>query len=126
LPDTSSNCATAPQVRHHERDLLALEADLVGGEHRLHVGRQSLHPGQSAGLEIPAGDHGVDLRVLERGGRVDRDDPGMRDRAPQDGAVEHPRQLHIVDEHARSTDEAGVFLALQSPESDRAPVVGAH
>ena len=113
-------------VRHHERDLLTLEADLVGGEHRLHVGRQRLHPGQSAGFEIPAGDHGVDLRVLERGGRVDRDDPGMRDRAAQDGAMQHPRQLHVVDERARSADETRVFLPAQAPESDRAAVGGAH
>ncbi len=32
-------------VRDDERDLLTLEAHLVGGEHRLHIGRQRLHPG---------------------------------------------------------------------------------
>ena len=113
-------------VGHHERDLLALEAHLVGGEHGLRVGRDRLHPGDAAVLEIPAGDDRVHLRVLERRGRVDRDDPGMRDRASQDGAVEHPRQLHVIDEVALAANEARVLLAPHAAEADRVPVGIAH
>ena len=46
-----------------ERDLLALEAHLVGGQHGLDVGRQRRHPRQAQRLEHLAGDDGLDLRV---------------------------------------------------------------
>ena len=71
-------------VGDHERHLLALEADLVGGQHRLGVRRQRRHPGAAAGLQIGAGEHGVDARVRQRRRGVDRDDPGVGERAAQD------------------------------------------
>ena len=51
---------------HDERDLLALEADPVGGEHGLHVVGQRRHPGQSLRGEVGAGDDGLHLRVRLR------------------------------------------------------------
>ena len=80
-------------VGDDERDLLALEADLVGRQHRLGVARQRRHPGQAQRLEVLAGDDSVDLRVLQRRGGVDRDDPRVGERAAQDRAVQHARQL---------------------------------
>ena len=61
-----------------------------------------------------------DLRVLQRGRGVDRDDPGVGERAAQDRAVEHPGQLDVVDVAALPADEAGVLLAPQAAEADRA------
>ena len=37
----------------------------------------------------------------------------------QDGAVQHPRQLQVVDVVALAADEARVFLAPHPPEADR-------
>ena len=41
----------------HERHLLALEADLVPGEHGLRVVGERRHPGEAEGLEVLGGDH---------------------------------------------------------------------
>ena len=50
-------------------DLLALEADLVGGQHRLGVAGQGRHPRQVVGRQRLAGDDGDDARqLLGRGG----------------------------------------------------------
>jgi hypothetical protein len=57
--------------------------------------------------------------MTERGGRVDRDDPGVRQRAAEDGAVQHPRELDVVDVVALPADEARILLALQPTEADR-------
>ena len=113
-------------VGDDERDLLALEADLVGGEHGLRVGRQRRHPREPLRLEVLAGDHRADLRVLQRGGGVDRDDPRVRERAAQRGAVQHARQLDVVDVVALAADEARVLLALHPAEADRALVGDGH
>ncbi len=79
-------------VGDDERHLLALEADLVGRQHGLRVGRQRRHPREALRLEVLAGDDRAHLRVLERGGGVDRDDPRVRERAAQRGAVQHAGQ----------------------------------
>ena len=110
-------------VGDHERDLLALEADLVGREHRLRVAATASASRRASRASRSApGDDGVDLRVLERGGGVDRHDPGVGERAAQDRAVQHARQLHVVDERALAADEARVLLAAQATEADRAIV----
>ena len=77
--------------------------------------RQGRHPGQAERLEVCAGDDRLDLRVGLGGGGVDRDDPGVGERAAQDRAVQHPGQLEVVDEGALAADEAGVLLALDRP-----------
>jgi hypothetical protein len=102
-----------------ERDLLAVEAHLVGGEHRLGVVRQRGHPGEAERLERRAGDDGVHLRVRLGLGGVDRHDPRVRVRAAQDRAVEHAGQLDVVDVVAVAADEAHVLLAEHAPEPDR-------
>ena len=104
-------------VRHDERDLLALEAHLVRGQHGLHVARQRRHPGELQALQVLAGDDGVHLRVLQGGGRVDRDDAGVRERAAQHRAVQHPGQRDVVDVGALAADEARVLLALAAGRS---------
>ena len=102
-----------------ERDLLTLEAHLVGGEHRLQIARDRSHPGDPARLQVRPGEHRVDARVLERGGGVDRGDPGMRERAAENRSVEHPGQLEVVDVPSQTADEATVLLAPQTTEADR-------
>ena len=55
-----------PVLGHHERHLLALEPDLVGGQHGLHVAGQSRHPGQFPLVQHVPGDDGLDLGVRLR------------------------------------------------------------
>ncbi len=111
--------------RDHEGDLLALEADLVAGEHRLGVVGDRRHPRQAERLEVLGGDDGGDVRMGERGRGVDRDDARVRVRASQHGAVNHSRQLDVVEIGALAADEARVLLALQAAEADRALARGA-
>ena len=106
-----------PVGRHHERDLLALEAHLVGGQHRLHVAEQRRHPRQAPLGQVGAGEHGHHRRVGAGGGGVDRDDPGVRERAAQDRAVQHAGQRDVVDERALPPDEPRVLLARERPVS---------
>ena len=108
---------------HHERDLLALEPDLVGGEHGLHVVGQGGHPGQPLSGQVGAGDDRLHLGVGQRGGRVDADDPGMGDGRAQDREVQHPGQLDVVDVAAHPADEARVLLAEHPAVPDRRLVV---
>ena len=106
--------------RDHERDLLALEADLVAREHGLRVVGDRRHPRQAERLEVLGGDDRGDVRVRERRRGVDRDDPRVRVRAAQHRAVDHPRQPDVVEVGALAADEARVLLALQPAEADRA------
>ena len=100
-----------PVGRHHEGDLLSLEAHLVGGEHRLGVAEHRGHPRQAALGQVRAGEHGHHGRVGERGARVDRGDPCVGEGAAQDGAVQHAGQRDIVDVPAKPPDEPRVLLA---------------
>ena len=107
------------RLRDDERDLLALETHLVGRQHGLGVVGQRRHPGEAEGLEHRAGDDRLDTGERLGGGRVDRVDPRVRERAPQDGAVEHAGQLHVVDVVALAAQEADVLLAMHATEADR-------
>jgi len=109
-----------PVLGDDERHLLALEPDLVGGQHGLHVPGQGGHPGQLAPGQHLAGDDGPDPGMRLGGRGVHRDDPGVRQRAAQDGAVQHARQRDVVDEGALAAQEPGILLAPQ------AAVSGAH
>jgi hypothetical protein len=59
---------------------------------------------------------------LGRGG-VDGDDPGVRQRAAQDGQVQHARQLHVVAVPAEAAHEARVLLAQHPAVAERLAVV---
>ena len=102
-----------------EGDLLALEADLVAGEHGLGVVGDRRHPGEAERLEVLGGDHPEHLGVLERLRGVDREDLGVRVGAAQDRAVEHPRQHDVVEVGALAADEARVLLALHVAVAER-------
>ena len=101
---------------HDRRHLLALEAHLVGGEHRLGVAREGGHPGEVVLRHQVAGDDGDDTRQGLRPGGVDRDDAGVCKGAAQELHVQHPRERDVVDVVALAADEALVLLAL-----DRVP-----
>ena len=78
-------------------DLLALEPDLVGGEHRLGVARHRGHPREVVLGEQLAGDdrdHAVDRRRCRR---VDAADASVRHRRPQDRHVQHAGQRVVVE-----------------------------
>ena len=106
-------------VGDHESHLLPLEAHLVGGQHGLRVVGQRRHPRQVEGLKHCAGDHRVHAR--QRFGRrgIDRADSRMGVRAAQDGAVQHARQVDVVDIVALPTQEAHVLLARHPTEAHR-------
>jgi hypothetical protein len=109
----------------HERDLLALETDLVTRQHRLGVVGDRRHPRQPQGLEVLGGDHRGHAGMGERRRGVDRDDPGVCVGAAQHRSVHHSRQADVVEVVALAADEARVLLALQAAEADRALLIGA-
>src|SRR5690606_4727964 len=49
---------------------------------------------------------------------VDRDDPGVGQGAAQDGPVQHPGKLDVVEVVALAPQEPGVLLAERAPEAD--------
>ena len=106
--------------RDDEGDLLALEADLVARQHGLGVVGDRRHPRQAERLEVLGGDDRGDVRVRQRPGGVDRDDLRVGVRAAQQRAVDHARQLDVVEVVALAADEARVLLALEAAEADRA------
>ena len=112
--------------RDHERDLLALEAHLVAGQHGLRVVGDRRHPREPERLEVLGGDDGGDSRVRERARGVDRDDARVRVRAAQHLPVDHPRQPDVVEVVALAADEARVLLALQAAEADGAFLSDGH
>ena len=92
-------------------DLLALEAHLVGGQHRLRVVAQGGHPREVAGRHHLAGEHQPDARDVPGLAGVDGADPGVGDRAAQDLHVQHAGQHDVVDVVAPAPDEAVVLDA---------------
>ena len=109
-----------------EGDLLALEADLVGGQHSLRVVGQRRHPGEVVteqgrtrdALEHLARDDRDDAGQRLGRRRVDRQDARMRERAAQDRAVQHAGQVDVIDVVALAPDEALVLHALHRAEAD--------
>ena len=103
------------RLGEHGGDFLILEEHLANREHHLLVepvkGRQPAEPG---GLEVFAGDHGLDARHLHRLADVDVRDLGVRVGAPHQREVEHARKREVVDVVAFALDEARIFLALHA------------
>ena len=112
-----------PVLGDDEGHLLALEADLVGGQHRLHVVGQRRHPGQAALGEHRAGDDQLHLRVRLGGADVHAHDPPVGDRRAEDRQVQHAGQLDVVDEAALAADEPRVLLAQHPAVAHRLAVV---
>jgi hypothetical protein len=98
-------------VGDDEGNLLALEADLVGGEHGLGVAREGRHPGQSLRLEVRPRDDGVDSWQLQRGGDVYVVYLRVGKGASYDGRVEHALKPDVVHVLSLAPDKAPVLLA---------------
>ncbi len=103
-------------------DLLALEAHLVGRQHRLGVVGKGRHPREVVlGGHLP-GDHEVHPRGHPCPGGVDGPDSGVGNRAAQYLHVQHPRQLEVVEIVALAPDEPGVLHPLapgaEAPDRD--------
>ena len=101
------------RLGEHGGDFLILEEHLADREHHLLVepvkGRQPPEPG---GLEVLAGDHGLDAGHLHRLADVDVLDLGVRVGAPHQREVEHARKREVVDVVPFALDEARILLAL--------------
>ena len=67
--------------------------------------------------EIGTGQHRDDAGHRGRGGRVDRDDASVRDRAADDAHVQRAGQVEVVDEAGLAGEERRVLLAqCRDPE----------
>ncbi len=96
-------------VGDHAGDLLALEANLVGGEHGLRVVGQRRHPREVALRGHLAGQHQPHAGDLPRLAGVDGLDARVRHRAAQDLHVQHAGQHDVVDVVAAPADEPRVL-----------------
>ena len=96
-------------VGDDDAHLLALEAHLVGGQHRLGVVGQRRHPREVALGHHLAGEHQPDAGDLPGLRRVDGLDAGVRQRAAQDLHVQHAGQVDVVDVVAAAAHEPGVL-----------------
>ena len=96
----------------HEGDFLVLEQHLAVGQHHLHVAGQRRHPGEVDGLQRLGGDHREHARHLQRLLGVDRLDARMGVRRADEIAMQHARQLQVVDIVALALGEADVLDAL--------------
>ena len=101
----------------HQRHRLAHVADLAPGQRVL---QEAVQPVQlvhaqrdrlDARRQIGKGEHADDPRELQGLRHVHRLDARVRVRAPQDGRVQHPGQLHVVDERGLAGQEPNVLAA---------------
>ncbi len=72
--------------------------------------------------KIVRGVHRHDARPGARRGDVDALEMPVRDDAPHERDVQHPRQLHVVDEQRAAGEQPGVFVAANAA-TDR---LGSH
>ena len=103
--------------RRHQRHRLTHIRDLAPGQRILEEPVQSIqlvHAQRDrldARGQIGKGEHADDPREFQCLRHVHRLDAGVRVRAPQDGRVQHPGQLHVVDERGLAGQEPNVFTA---------------
>lgn len=112
-----------PVFGHDEGDLLPLESDLIGGQHRLDVVREGRHPGKSLVRQRRARHHRLDLGMGLGGAGIDIHDAGVRHRRPQNCQMQHAAQLHVVAVLSQSANEPGVFFAQHPAVAERVLVV---
>ena len=98
--------------RDHKGDLLVLEQHLAVGQHHLHVAGERRHPGEIDRLQRLGGDDREHARHFQRLGVVDLLDARVRMRRADEIAVQHTRQLQVVDIVAPALREADVFDPL--------------
>ena len=98
--------------RDNEGDLLVLEQHFPVSEHHLHVARESRHPGEIDAFQILGGQDRQNARQRFRLGRVDLDDSSVAVARAMEIAMQHARQLDIVDVVPFSLREAHVLDAL--------------
>ena len=102
-----------PRFAKDRGDFLVLEEDLADRQHHLFVEPvECREPSEACGLEVLAGDHGLDPGNLHRLADVDRLDLGVRVGAPHECQVQHPRQGHVVDVVSLALEETRILLAL--------------
>ena len=101
------------RLGEHGGNFLVLEEHLADREHHLLVEPvERRQPPEPGGLEILAGDHGLDAGHLHRLADVDVLDLGVRVRAAHQRQVEHARKREVVDVVALALNEARILLAL--------------
>jgi hypothetical protein len=104
-------------ARDDQRHGLAHVVDRVDGDRGVsgvdHVGGDRPRAGDRALLvrEVPTREDGDDARGLLGRADVDAGDPRVRDRAADDGDVQHAGQDHVVGPRRPAGDQPGVLLA---------------
>jgi hypothetical protein len=95
-----------------EGHLLVLKQHLAVGQDHLHVAGERRHPGEVDGLQFLGREHRDDARHRGSLGRIDLLDARVCVRRAREVAIEHARQLDVVDIVASALDEADVLDAL--------------
>lgn len=96
----------------NEGDLLILKQHLAVGQNHLHVAGQGRHPGEIHRLQRLGSDDREHAGHLQRLAVVDLLDARMRVRRADEVAMQHARQLDVVDVIALALREADVLDAL--------------
>ncbi len=99
-------------LRDHKGHFLILEQHFAVGQHHLHVAGKRRHPGEVDGLERLGGNHRNDAGYRGSLRRIDLLDAGVSVRRAIKVAVEHSRQLHVVDVTAFALNKTDVLDAL--------------
>lgn len=100
----------------HDRDGLALVAHAIGRQRRIYRCHQTRKRDREVELlnivgDVGAGEHGRHARRAPGGRRIDQPDPGMGLRAPQEGDMQQPAGIDVVDVSAAACEHAVVLLA---------------
>ena len=108
-------------IGHHHRDRLADVPHLVFGERHLRAGvedharhrrrRHQQRPRLPVVAQVGGGVDGDDARTGARRRDIHRAEPPVRVDAADERHVQHPGQLHVVDEQRPAGQQSGVFVA---------------
>ena len=103
------------RLRDHHRDRVTDVPDPVGGQRVEHRGghpRQPDRHGLDQVMDIRSCDDRGNPRQPARGRGIDRGDLGVRHGAADEGGVQHPGQLQVIDVAALPGEDPAVFDAV--------------
>ena len=96
----------------NESNFLILEQNLAVSQNHLHVARERRHPVELDGLQVFGSQDGDDALDGSGLARIDRFDPGVCIRRPDEIAEQHARQFDVIDILAFALREADILHPL--------------